>query len=550
MAGIIRPGVITNMDAAEEQVIFWRDHLDIAIEDLFPPIKLTRDQHVIARAASHGDDIKIVESRGSGKTWLTALIAFVCGVLYPASPVAVCSATAGQATLVLNKLKQLADMNPNIANEIAAGNARSLVQMSKDKGKCTLKNGSTIESFAINSMRGQRAKIIIIDEARDVDPEEVNAIVDPIALYRRDLSFNYNFPDYESKRIALTSACEKSNPFYDDFMKTVRVIATGGRTSFCCALDWQAAVANQVNPKSYFEKKKATMPESVFEMEYGSKFLGAASNSAFPYELTQTVRTLQKVELQQPKGSKSRYVASLDIATSEAKDADNSVISVIKFIEKADGSYTKKLVYMRSFHGAALDKLRDEIRILCHIKFPNIEKVVYDARGLGDSLDRFFDSEWIDMTTGKEYPPLVVDDKPATNSAAIRLLHPFRAVQALNQRIYTNLRVAIEKHTIELPIPQRIVQAREAELEDPTKAMSDEERAIYYEADGLQFEMGNIVGRIGTSGNILYDVSRTNLHKDRYSSLAMGNDYVCELEKESIKKHKRGKPCIGLASRF
>ena len=85
MAGIIRPGVITNMDAAEEQVIFWRDHLDIAIEDLFPPIKLTRDQHVIARAASHGDDIKIVESRGSGKTWLTALIAFVCAVLYPAS---------------------------------------------------------------------------------------------------------------------------------------------------------------------------------------------------------------------------------------------------------------------------------------------------------------------------------------------------------------------------------------------------------------------------------------------------------------------------------
>ena len=550
MAGVIRPGIVTNFDAAEEQIIFWRDHLDIAIEDMFPPIKLTRDQHVIARAASRGDEIKIVESRGSGKTWLTALIAFTCAVLYPGSPVAVCSATAGQATLVLNKLKQLADMNPNIANEIAAGNARSLVQLSKDRGKCTLKNGSTIESFAINSMRGQRAKIIIVDEARDVNPEEVDAIVDPIALYRRDVSYNYGFQDYESKRISLTSACEKSNPYYDDFMKTVRSIATGNRTAFCCALDWQAAVANGVNPRSYFEKKKANVPESVFDMEYGSKFLGAASNSAFPYELTQMCRTLQKVELQQPKGSKSRYIASLDIATSEAKDADNSVISVIKFIERSDGSYAKKLVYMRSFHGAALDKLRDEIRVLCHIKFPNIEKVVYDARGLGDSLDRFFDSEWIDVTTGKEYPPLVVDDKPATNGAALKILHPFRAVQSLNQRIYTNLRVALEKRTIELPIPQRIVQAKEAELEDPSKAMSDEERAIYYEADALQFEMGNIVGKLSSSGNMLYDVPRNNLHKDRYSSLAMGNDYICEIEKESIKRHKRGRPCIGLASRF
>ena len=61
-----RAGVITNLDAAEEQIIFWRTHLDIAIEDMFPPIKLTRDQHVLARAFGNGNDIKMVQSRGSG----------------------------------------------------------------------------------------------------------------------------------------------------------------------------------------------------------------------------------------------------------------------------------------------------------------------------------------------------------------------------------------------------------------------------------------------------------------------------------------------------
>lgn len=35
----IRPGVITNLDLAEEQIIFYRSHLDIFIEDAFYPIK-------------------------------------------------------------------------------------------------------------------------------------------------------------------------------------------------------------------------------------------------------------------------------------------------------------------------------------------------------------------------------------------------------------------------------------------------------------------------------------------------------------------------------
>jgi len=35
----IRPGVVTNLDLAEEQVIFYRSHLDIFIEDAFYPIK-------------------------------------------------------------------------------------------------------------------------------------------------------------------------------------------------------------------------------------------------------------------------------------------------------------------------------------------------------------------------------------------------------------------------------------------------------------------------------------------------------------------------------
>lgn len=205
---------------------------------------------------------------------------------------------------------------------------------------------------------------------------------------------------------------------------------------------------------------------------------------------------------------------------------------------------------MRSFHGEGLDVLAEHVRMLYHIRFPNTEKIVYDARGLGDSLDRFFDKEWIDPIYGKEYPPLVVDDVVNRSSLAVAALHPFRAVNALNQRIYTNLRVALEKRTIELPAPSRIIRDKQSQIEDKSKRIPDKEMAVFMEVDALQIEMGNIIAKTGASGNVLYDTARVNQHKDRYSSVAMGNDYICELEKANIKKFRRGPVCIGVASNF
>ena len=74
--------------------------------------------------------------------------------------------------------------------------------------------------------------------------------------------------------------------------------------------------------------------------------------------------------------------------------------------------------------------------------------------------------------------------------------------------------------------------------------------AIFQEADALQFEMGNIVAKVSASGNYIYDTPRASMHKDRYSSLAYGCDYIAELEATNIKKFKRGPVCIGFATKF
>lgn len=547
---IARPGVITNWDVIEEQLMFYRSHLDIFIEDAYAPIKLTRDQHVMMRQIGNCVDSKDTCSRGFGKTWLAALGGFAICDLYPGTTVLVVSATAKQATLALGKLKLLAEQNPNIANEISAANSKSLVQVRNDTSSCTLKNGSKLISASIDSARGIRAKVIIIDEALDVDQDTLEAVVSPIRNTTREVCFNYGFKDFPSKTITITSACEKSNQYYTSFMKDLQRMAKGDTSVFCCTLDYRAAAANGITDMDFFLKEKERMPALTFDMEYGSKFVGANSNSALPFDLTTPCRTLDKIEMEQPKNSKSRYVICLDIATSTAKGSDNSILSVLKFVEGKDGYFTRKLVHMRSYNGKPLDYLAEEVRRYYHIRFTNTEKIIYDARGLGDSFDRFFDQEWVDPATGKEYPPLVVDDEPLSNPSALQVLHPFRAVNTLNQQIYTNLRVALEKHRIELPIQERTMRARQQEIENEELRLSREEMAIFLEADALQFEMGNIVEKTSASGNKTYDVPHAGQHKDRYSSLAMANDYISELEKDNVKKYRRGDPVIGIVSGF
>ena len=545
---IAKPGVVTNLDLLEEQIQFYRDHLDIFIEDAFTPVKLKDCQHIMARAIGRSVESDIVCSRGLGKTWVAALCAFGLCCLYPGTIVIICSATAGQAALVFGKLKLLVEQNKNMANELVANNARSLVQLSGDSGKCTFKNGSVMENHTLESMRGLRAKIIIVDEALEVDQTLLDSIVSPLKNYKREISYNYDFKDYPSKTITLTSACEKSNQFYTTFKRVISDMQKG-LPSFACAFDYQTAIEDGITDAEYFEQERAKLPVSVFAMEYGTIFMGSSSNSVYPYELTEKCRTLDHVELKQPTSCKSRYIFSLDIATSKDKKADNAILSVVKFSEKADGHFQKKLVKMRSFHGKGLDSLAEQIRIEYFLNFPNTERILYDARGLGDSFDKFLDEAWTDSATGKEYPPLVLDDAVSFIENAVPVLHAVRAVQTLNQRVAANLRVAFEKGTLELPKNSRVIQAQLANAEDSHK-VSMEELAIFHETDALQFELGNVVAKVSASGNYLFDTPSNSMHKDRYSSLGYACDYIAQLEAENLKRRQRGPSCIGFATTF
>lgn len=382
----------------------------------------------------------VVKSRGYGKTWLTALCCIAMGVLYPGSLIAVVSGTAEQATLIVKKIQDYFIRNPEIMREIQCDGHRP-VQLSRNKGVCTLKNGSKIESYSVGTMRGNRAKIMVIDESPEVKADDLDAVIGPVRNTKRDICHQRGIADYTSKTISITSACLKSNYFYAMFVSALRDFAKGSTGSFACALDYRSAARVGITDMEFFRKEQRKMPEAKFAMEYGSIFVGAESGSMFPYDLTEGCRTLRQVEYAQPSGSSSDYIIGVDLATSTDRKADNAVICVIKLADMENGAYLKKLVYLRSYHGKRLDALAEEVR-RTFSRFPRTTRIVFDHRGLGDAFPQFLAQPWIDPESGKEYPPWTLDDERTIIHNAVPILRSVKASAQINQQLVSCLRVA------------------------------------------------------------------------------------------------------------
>ena len=382
----------------------------------------------------------VVKSRGYGKTWLTALCCIAMGVLYPGSLIAVVSGTAEQATLIVKKIQDYFIRNPEIMREIQCDGHRP-VQLSRNKGICTLKNGSKIESYSVGTMRGNRAKIMVIDESPEVKADDLDAVIGPVRNTKRDICHQRGIADYPSKTISITSACLKSNYFYAMFVSALRDFAKGSTGSFACALDYRSAARVGITDMEFFRKEQRKMPEAKFAMEYGSVFVGAESGSMFPYDLTEGCRTLRQVEYAQPSGSSSNYIIGVDLATSTDRKADNAVICVIKLADMENGAYLKKLVYLRSYHGKRLDALAEEV-LRTFSRFPRTTRIVFDHRGLGDAFPQFLAQPWIDPESGKEYPPWTLDDERTIIHNAVPILRSVKANAQINQQLVSCLRVA------------------------------------------------------------------------------------------------------------
>lgn len=192
------------------------------------------------------------------------------------------------------------------------------------------------------------------------------------------------------------------------------------------------------------------------------------------------------------------------------------------------------------------------------VRFPNTFRVIFDQRGLGDTFPEFMNKPWIDPDSGKEYPPLALDDGSSIIHGARNILHSVKATQAMNEEMANAMMIACEQRSLSMPVSSRsIIGSDFVEFDDDGNEVSRrplrmDERAIFIEADALQIEMGNLVRKANPSGSVSYEPAKTNQHKDRYSSLSMAVHYIKSLEDENKARLNREKThrCIGIVERI
>ncbi|KAF6565440.1 hypothetical protein G9G63_09795 [Paenibacillus sp. EKM202P] len=520
----------------ETYIAYYRHHIDeFAVNVL--GLKLYPFQRLILRAMARYQYSMLICCRGIGKSWLSAVFFICAAILYPGIKLGIASGKGQQArNVIIQKIKGELAKHEDIAREI-----NFPIKTGSDDCVVNFKNGSEIRAIVLgngqsgDSARSWRFHYLLCDEARIIPDDIIETILIPMTKTKRPIAITHS--EYEKgKVIFISSAYLKTSSLYKRFMHHYKKMVSGDPNYFVCTLPYQVGVDAGIFDEDDIlsELEKPTMNKEKFDYEYRGVFVGSSGESYYPYELTQEVRTLEKCELEQPKKSKSEYIIVHDVATSTALDADQAVTTVIKLKPKVNGTFTKEVVYMKANKGLTLQKQRDFLRYLVHIRFPNTIKLVIDSRGNGENLPHLFYETWeyVDEKNGQrfEFPPLIKDDDQ--DAFTLKNSNPLiRAVTATNQ--YNNIMYPYMKSCFEDGTLRLLVPSEQMDILFKTDAMTAEEFAVYIETDLLLQELSNIKQMESNAKNIIYERIVNTTKRDRVTSLGYGLHFIYEMEMDN-----------------
>ena len=507
--------------------------IDILHVDLFP------FQRVILRAMARGQFSVLIACRGLGKSWIVALFYICISILYPNVKCGIASGNSQQArNVIIQKVKGELSKNETIAREI-----NFPIKTSSDDCYCEFKSGSEIRAITLaqdrggDSARSWRFNYLLVDEARLVKDDIVETILIPMTKTKRQNALRWK-QNEKGKVIFISSAYLKTSGLYKRFKYHFDQMVSGNKNYVAMCFPYQVGIQAGLFDEDDIEqeREKPTMTSDKFSYEYEGIFVGSSGESYYPYELTMPCRTLEHCELEQPKNSDSIYIITHDVAVSTAKNSDNACTHVIKLKLRPNGTYTKSVVYTKVVNGLALEKQRDFLRELIHLKFPNCKKLIIDERGSGNGLPRMFYESWeyTDPRTKVtvEYPPLIKDndEEGFLLDNAVPLIRAVNATNDFNTTYYPYMKSCFEDRTLQL-----LVASDEVDAQYKSGEITPEEYAQYIEHDTLQSELSNIKQEYSESGNLQYNRIVKTKKRDRATSLFYGLSVVSEWELENRK---------------
>lgn len=545
--------IVKNMELYEFYISFFTAYPDLFIDLITPKasnFKLFPYQRVFLRASMRYRYHYCTAPRAFAKSFLSIMALYLRCIFLPRSKVFICAPGKEQGTkIALEKITEIWDNFPILEDEILSKN------FTADTLRLTFKNGSVFDIVAAqNATRGGRRHAGIIDEVRDHDGDDLNAIVLPLMnVNRRTVNGSLNNEEPHQAQIYITSAGAKNSYAYERLKELMLQSIIAPDQAFVWGCDYRIPVMAGLIPKNYVRELKmsGTFKEEDFAREYMSIWTGGSADSWITTDIMNKHRVVVNTEMKINNNVKKVgynpeqfYILSVDVGRLGCE----TVCCVFKVLPNMNG-FIKKLVNIEVFP----DKLHFEhqaARIKEMIEAYQPREVVIDGNGLGVGLmDYMIQYNQHDITK-QVYPPygsMNDEDYLAKQPRDCpKLIYVVKANATLQGEINSVTYSELISGKVHFLISEQNAKTKLLSTEKGNR-MSTEQRIrklkpytlesiLIDEILNMKIKDGSINQR-----NLVLERINTGMSKDKFSAFQYGLYRIKDYETQYIKKKTRSK---------
>lgn len=553
------------MHGVAEWCAFYRENIHRFVAD-YLHVELRLFQKIILVMMNICTITVFIACRGIGKSYLSAIFCVCRCILYPGTKICIASGTRGQSLNVFEKIDmELKQNSPELRAEIDERQSK----INGTDARIVFKNGSFIKVVtAGDSARGSRANILLLDEARMIRKDVIDAVLRKFLTQRRmpryaELSREQRIVEYDKEKnmtLYLTSAYWSDSWIYQKCIDTFKAMMIGGKNQFICGLPYQLSIKEGLLDRSSVEDDMAEsdFSEILFSMEYEACFFGAGDDSFFDYatvsksrhikypmlpnETAALLNNAQQIKIEDKHLGEIR-ILSADIALMSSKKNDNDATALFinSMLPTKSGRYMRNIVYTEAFEGARTEDQALKIRkyfdeFLC-------DYIVLDAQGVGAGVYDALSRDILDPETGEIYPALSCCNNAemaarCVNPNAQKVIWAIKASAQFNSECAFLLRDGFKSGRIRLL--QNEYDAEE--LLDSIKGyknlsqMAKVKILMPYVGTTLLIDEIVKLQYEDAGGGKVRVFERSNMRKDRYSSLSYNYWVSIQIEQQQAKK--------------
>lgn len=537
---------------------FFKQNIDIFCTD-FLEIPLFQYQKNMLIEIQESEIATLVCSRGSSKSFCTAIASLYFALLRSNCNVLVVSLTLSQSNLLISSKidRELSNPKTGISPILRQLRKDGWMEIKKDANTggyiVELANGSKIYACALGeSLRGNRSQVVILDESAICSKTLYQQVAEPTLTQRQ---FRGKPSDYieATPQIFLSSAKSRTNWLWKFLVNTVNGYYNKySRTKygFMC-VDVLSAVASKIQSPSQYHQRKKNTDDLTFQQEYMNIFIGSNENSIFKIEDFEQNQILETPfypttidDILDSKDNKYVFsddwirIISCDIALATGEDNDNSIY-IFMAINKHTGERRMENLDMKN----GLNTVYQVMLLKRYFYDYKASYLIIDVKGNGAGVYDLLTTETYDTDYNKLYPAwtvcldkdlqissdVVMNDKiqRTVSSDAMEVVIPYAGTSELNSQMHLLLRKALKDQTISFLKDDSEMQYKIEDTDPTFITKSSEEKAFiinpFLQTRLMINESVALEVKFMENGNVkLSEAKRTNT-KDRYMTLAMAN---------------------------